>query len=610
MEAYQHIIANQECLEITFAKIIFLGLPDLGKTTLRRRLLGEIEDLKSAEEEDKQDSSTGTVDSGHSVFIRDIASTTALLTSSDWSAASSLAEEAQVFLHFIYQQIQSGSFEQTDFHPVGELNDSVRQLSKSLDNVTNLSSLHHSQMRKPFSKDLGGGSPIPDRELCPSQRAASCNALNSTRPSNIPEMASLFNCAIGPQFWKSNKHHLKAFLRIEDTGGQPELMDMLPALTIGPGLYLLFCKLTDDIDSHYKVSYRSQSGECTIPIQSTNTVEEMFLSALSSISCMSSYSTRSQCEYNNNTSKFDEIFQNSSKSVAYVIGTHKDLVTEEQIEKFDQELQKTVRSTDFYKKGLVKFHLPDKLVIPVDNMSGGKGEINYLRKLIEEALQKHFKKLSIPAPWFAFSLCLRSNSKRTATLKSCIELGQKLGMSEYETKVALWFLHHHAGFLMHFPSIPQLQDLVISDPQLMYDSVTYLILNAFKFGQMSVAAAERFKTTGQFTLEDLKMAASAASQEDFLPAHQLVIILEHLNIIAAIPGSGDEETTYLMPSVLPNATEEELEANCAACSGHNNIAPLMIHFKCGFVPIGIFSALMANLMSQSSFKVQLVNKSY
>jgi len=34
MDAYQHIIANQECLEVLFAKIIFLGLPDLGKTSL------------------------------------------------------------------------------------------------------------------------------------------------------------------------------------------------------------------------------------------------------------------------------------------------------------------------------------------------------------------------------------------------------------------------------------------------------------------------------------------------------------------------------------------------------------------------------------------------
>ncbi len=39
-----------------------------------------------------------------------------------------------------------------------------------------------------------------------------------------------------PKFAEDVKHSFRAFLRMEDTGGQPELMDMLPVLTIGPGL--------------------------------------------------------------------------------------------------------------------------------------------------------------------------------------------------------------------------------------------------------------------------------------------------------------------------------------------------------------------------------------
>ena len=43
-----------------------------------------------------------------------------------------------------------------------------------------------------------------------------------------------------PDFWSNLKHSFKAYIRMEDTGGQPEVMDMLPALVIGPGRYLLF----------------------------------------------------------------------------------------------------------------------------------------------------------------------------------------------------------------------------------------------------------------------------------------------------------------------------------------------------------------------------------
>ena len=51
---------------------------------------------------------------------------------------------------------------------------------------------------------------------------------------------------------------------------------------------------------------------------------------------------------------------------------------------------------------------------------------------------------------------------------------QRVNMEAYETKVDLWFLHHHAGVLMYFPNIPLLADLVILDNQVVYDIVTFL----------------------------------------------------------------------------------------------------------------------------------------
>ncbi len=51
------------------------------------------------------------------------------------------------------------------------------------------------------------------------------------------EIAAIFQkVSKQPKFAEDVKHSFRAFLRMEDTGGQPELMDMLPVLTIGPGL--------------------------------------------------------------------------------------------------------------------------------------------------------------------------------------------------------------------------------------------------------------------------------------------------------------------------------------------------------------------------------------
>ncbi len=63
-------------------------------------------------------------------------------------------------------------------------------------------------------------------------------------------------------------------------------------------------------------------------------------------------------------------------------------------------------------------------------------------------------------------------------------------MAPWETKLALWFLHHYAGTLMYFPDIPELEDMVISDVQIIFDSVTNMIIHTFQFGNTGTSAQE------------------------------------------------------------------------------------------------------------------------
>ena len=93
-------------------------------------------------------------------------------------------------------------------------------------------------------------------------------------------------------------------------------------------------------------------------------------------------------------------------------------------------------------------------------------------------------------------LCLRMNKARTASMKSVSELSSQFNMTAYETKVALWFLHHHAGVMIYF-------SLVILDSQVVYNSVTFLILRAMSFNNVGQVCSEKFKETGQFVLKNL-----------------------------------------------------------------------------------------------------------
>ena len=65
----------------------------------------------------------------------------------------------------------------------------------------------------------------------------------------------------------------------------------------------------------------------------------------------------------------------SSKSVAYLVDTHKDKVTEEHICQLDEELQRIIRDSDFFENGTVQFCSEGKLIFTLDNVRGGIEEV-------------------------------------------------------------------------------------------------------------------------------------------------------------------------------------------------------------------------------------------
>ena len=423
---------------------------------------------------------------------------------------------------------------------------------------------------------------------------------------NSGEVASLFRKAIDSKHWKDVKHLLRdmTLLKIEDRGGQPEFMDMLPALTIGPALYLLFCKLTDDLQVNHDVSYLNESGESTLTMESMDTMEEVLLMTLASVSCFTSHARSHDQD--------SEIIQKyTSDSVAYIIGTHKDLVSEEEIDDFDKKLRAIICSTDFFRDGLVQYSSGQRMVLPVDNMNGGRDEIAQLRKFLEGGLKKHFRKLSIPANWLILSLCLRKREKRTADIESVTKLARELRITESDTKLALWFLHHYAGVLMYYPDVIGLSNTVICDVQVVYDSVTSLIVNTFKLGSTLISedASERFRKTGKFSLKDIEEGTVKISG-DYIPLPTLMTLLSHLNIIGPIPDmcessylTNDHEQIYIMPCVLQSKTRQQLYTWWDRHTNKLTLTPLFIRYNCGFSPLGVFPAMITNIVAQNKLEL-------
>ena len=374
-------------------------------------------------------------------------------------------------------------------------------------------------------------------------------------------------------------------MNMVDTGGQPAFVEMLPALTVGPALYLIFFRLNQELKKRYQVQYVSENHEDVQLGESMYTVEEVIFQALSSIACFS-------CTAPKKTN-----MPNPSHA-AMLIGTHKDHLgsdPETEIKAKDDALQKSLTS-DILKsdKIFLRYASNDQLIFAVDNLTGDEEELVKVRNRIENIIKQEFDDFPIPASWLMFSIFLRKMCKRTMSLSQCHKIGNRLQVRD--TDEALWFLHHCVGILMHFPEIEEIKDIVICDPQIVFDSVTNLILNSFMFKKFKKQACDKFKETGQFSFKDI-LKIEKNSKSDSLSLPELVKLLEYLNIIAptSSPQSDQEEDmVYFMPAVLGHANEEELHIE----QSPTDPIPLIIHFKCGFVPTGVFCAMIASLVSQ------------
>ena len=131
-------------------------------------------------------------------------------------------------------------------------------------------------------------------------------------------------------------------LNINDIGGQPGFLEMLPALSTGPAMYLVFLDVSKDIKKPYKIPF-SRDDTIITPYDAIHTVEAVIsqiLSAIASVHCTSQKSVSYPKSATNFSEKFEKFQQVSP--VAALVGTHKDKLDDPQsrTEQIDAVLRK------------------------------------------------------------------------------------------------------------------------------------------------------------------------------------------------------------------------------------------------------------------------------
>ena len=583
-----------------YLKFLYFGPPRSGKSSTRRRLVKEIINLSSLGE---QPISTGLAET-NDVIIKKLTSETSGISGSQWWSMKRPnqgrllgmygQEDLAYFAHLFRRLISESKSNTVLATTVSELTSSIGKTEsdkpRGLKDPNNIEAAIHSKRNN--SPQLN------DQNLVLINSATELkNGLPSTPLSySEKEVNQAFDKLISilqsdsPEELRQLLEEITLINNV-DVGGQPAFLELCPAFTIGPALYLIFFRLDQELRKNYEIKFVDADRKETI-LRSSYCTETVIHQSLSSIACFGSYSTA------------ESATTSEASSHALLFGTHKDQVNSEAIILTDRILRQQLQGTKLDEKGLLLRGPRNEIFFSVDNMTGDESEMLPIREDIEKIISQFFPPVAIPASWIMFRVMLHLMQKPVVSLTQCEQIAKQVSMSEPVQK-AIWFFHHQIGSLMHYPNIPSLKDVVICNLQVVFDSTGELIIDTFKISNRAIPAraVDDFHNKGLFSLSHIK-DRTEQRRNNQLSLKQLVDLLKHHCILAEIKidqenSESQSEPKFIMPAVLMSASEEELKVQTSTDT-YQEASPLMIHFTNGFVPFGVFCASTASLIARQN----------
>ena len=641
-----------------YLKMHFIGSSGVGKTTTRNRLTGLITNLASLPEEERQRCSTHLAD-----FSQVLATTDRDGPKLTLKIAANPTEETRALFAYVY----SSKATAPDYTPpTTESGQSPDQHSLGGDNrPDSTSTIPSTEVPGEATTEA---TPQPASEATKSEQVVITVDVNQV-------IARLRGIVSSGKYTEQLLN--KILLNLVDIGGQPGFLEMLPFLSRGPGMFLAFFRLDEDLDEPCEVSYEREGNKIT-PYPAIYTVRETLSQILSAISHHVTLDTALDREL---LSKQGDLA--SLKPVATLVGTFKDkletkvkivalqeklstefpeasesekeevikraLASSSAAQSGDQSINKAMQSrvnhflvTESFKKEVADrlgqylenknkaissvtcnfedllFHpAEDQHFIALDNFAGTEADLAPLREHLQKMFNGFFKvaQLRIRPPQLLLGVILRKEYD-IVSMADCIQIGRALNMDEEEIKFSIWYLDRWVGALIYRPEIDDkdgwFKKYIICSPQVVFDSISSLIVETLlelhcivrKSRDLGFTAAEKknWIVKGQFSLSMVKRCISEENKErlkqgKLIPVEMLVKFLEHSNLLSLITMS-KQETMCFIPAILECASHDELTKS--PLPDVDTPSPIKITFKTGYVPIGMFCALISRLVSKGS----------
>lgn len=397
----------------------------------------------------------------------------------------------------------------------------------------------------------------------------------------------IFKRAVKLRHMDGLRDHLESSwsLYLTNTGGQMEFQELLPVFLCGPSLFFVTFPLHHDLDKKYTVRYQHKDGsECTY--ESPSTLMEEILQTLATIAAL-------DCTVPDVNAKL-------VPKIVFV-GTHKDeLKDASAIKEIDKKLQAKIRQTSLFHQGSFEFAVSCKqLIFAVNNLDKDDADFKKIRLNIQRIVERcEDFTVQCPSTWLIFSLVLRAKHKSQQVLsyEDCYIIARHCGVSDrVEFNQALFYIHSRLGLLRYFP-VEGLNALVVTDPQILFDSISKFIVETFTEDHAVTNEIEEFRYRGVFSMEAIeRISRKTQSGTHKLPLKWLLNLLNHLRIAAFYVDKKGEHKCFF-PALLCHAPKQNITTQCLKSTiklPHH----LLIAFKSGFCPRGIPGALIKYLMT-------------
>ena len=372
---------------------------------------------------------------------------------------------------------------------------------------------------------------------------------------------------------RSKPLHLH-WIQFIDSGGQPQFHELLQAFIRNTSVVMIVLKLSESLDSFPEIAYYDrQTGQL----------------------CGNTYTS---------SLRNDKIIQRCIRTLSkdkqsrvLVVGTHLDLAhkSPESIEDKNKKLLEML-TLALGKKLITRSS--DEVVFPLNALTPGEDDQKVAGEIRGEiAKDKHLSEpYKVPIAWFLLEQDMQKLERSVVNLHTCYQLGSILHMTKTTVNAALDYFHE-LNIILYYPSI--LPNVVFVSPQVIVDKVTELIECSFYLRGRPESelmhSEERFIDHGELSVERL---ADPKFFKHFVPElftpHQLLLVFQNLFIVAPI-----SDTTYFMPSVLPEIVSEELDEYRPTTDINS---PVLVYFPDGCCPGGAFCCLCVYLISKCGWK--------